>query len=71
MAKKEVKEEIISNIIRDKKQLSVRIPKSAVEQLNINSKTDQFAWAILREGSDLSLIGVVLKNYKAYENGKN
>jgi hypothetical protein len=51
-----------SNIIRDKKQVKVGIPKEMVEYLKIDSTKDIFLWSIIsNEKNEISLEGHLIK----------
>ncbi len=49
------------NIIKDKKQVSVRIPANMVNEFNINTKQDNFIWVMKTEKKSMSLQGVFVK----------
>lgn len=52
------------NIVKEKDQLAVRIPKHMEEIFDINPKKDKFLWEILETEEGLLLSGAVLKNVK-------
>lgn len=52
-----------SNIIRDKKQVKVGIPKELVEYLQIDSTKDIILWSIVSNyKNEISLQGHLIKN---------
>ncbi|HUS49343.1 MAG TPA: hypothetical protein VMZ91_04215 [Candidatus Paceibacterota bacterium] len=63
---KETKLEIIetklSKIIKDERQVSVRIPSTMVLDFLINPKRDGFLWTIEEENKELFLRGKLIKN---------
>lgn len=50
-----------AKIVNEKKQLSVRIPKSFQEELNINTDKDTFEWSIVPNGDSLELQGRLIR----------
>ena len=62
---KEKEAEIIeiqqSKIIKDERQLSVRIPSDMALEFLINSKIDGFLWTIEKEEEGLTLRGKLIK----------
>lgn len=51
-----------SNILRDKKQVKVGIPKEIVENLQINPSEDIILWSIVsNENREISLKGNLIK----------
>ncbi len=52
-----------SNILKDKKQVKVGIPKEIVENLQINPEEDVILWSIVsNENKEISLRGHLIKN---------
>jgi len=69
---KEIVKDKISNIIQDKRQFKVGIPKEMVEDLKINPKEDVIFWSIVsNENKEISLEGHLIKGgRKSNENTK-
>lgn len=53
----------ITHIIKDIRQMSVRIPANMIDKMQINPKKDKFLWVIIGDGEEISLRGSLLKNY--------
>lgn len=54
-----------SNIIKDKKQVKVGIPKDIVEYFNIDPKNDVILWSIIsNKKQEISLEGHLIKGGK-------
>ena len=52
-----------ANILKDKKQVKVGIPKEIVENLQINSEEDIILWSIIsNENKEISLVGHLIKS---------
>lgn len=50
------------NIVREKDQFAVRIPKNMEEIFSIDPKKDKFMWEILETEEGLILTGTLLKD---------
>jgi hypothetical protein len=50
-----------SKIVNENRQLSVRIPKSFQEEMQINNKKDYFEWFIVPNGDSLELQGRLIR----------
>ncbi len=61
----------LSKIIRDEKQLSVRIPTTMVLEFLIDSKKDGFIWIIEEENKELFLKGKLIKNINLEDEKKD
>ena len=49
------------NIIKERRQLSVRFPKEFEEKFTIDSKKDKFFWKIIQDEDGISLKGELIK----------
>jgi hypothetical protein len=50
-----------SRIIKDQRQLSIRIPAEIVDKFNIDTKNDYFVWLVIQNKDTISLSGGLIK----------
>lgn len=58
----------MSKIVKENRQLSVRIPVRFADKLRIDLKKDRFMWGIIDDEKGLSLKGSLIKDSKEDEN---
>jgi len=58
------------NIVQEKDQFAVRIPKNMEEIFDINPKKDKFIWEIIEVEDELTLVGSLLKDVENEEKNK-
>ncbi len=58
----------IVNIIRERRQLSIRLPSELTDRFEINPEKDSFEFIVIEDNESKSLQGRLLKNAKKKDN---
>lgn len=61
----------ISKIVKEHRQLSIRIPAKFVDKLRINTEKDRFLWRVIDNKEGLSLEAILIKDFPENEEKNN